>query len=346
MLAALLHDSGRKLRYARNFLQRRLVHTNLQITYRCNFRCRICDFWKEEYRDKPELSAAQAELISEKLDVIGPQVLSIGGGEPLVHKEIVEVVRALSRRHFTAMITNGWFVTEPLARALWQAGMYEISVSVDYADPVKHDAQRGVDGAHARAMRALQILARTRTHPEQRVNMISVVMDDNLGDVESLILASRAMGITYLQTLYSSHRGTKKMRAPARDVSADLLALKGRYPDFVSLGGYVGRMSRALAEGGIGPCYAGRNLCNIDSQGSVTLCIDRLGEPLGNALTDEPREIERRLLEAHRINDCQDCWTSCRGSIETMMYGDERAANIRDYYGMVRPVPLGGRFFS
>lgn len=342
----LLHDPARKLRYGKNFLLRRLVHTNLQITYRCNFRCRICDFWKKEWRGKAQISAAQAEVISQKLDEIGPQVISVGGGEPLVHPEIVEIVRALSRRHFTAMICNGWLVTEELARALWEAGMYEISVSVDYADAKKHDAQRGVEGAHARAMEALRILAKTRVHPEQRVNMITVVMDDNLDDVEPLIIASREMGISYLQTLYSSRRGTKEVRRPPRDVSAHLLALKRQHPDFVSLRGYVGRMSRALAEGGIGPCYAGRNLCNIDSQGNVTLCIDRLDEPVGNILEDDARAIERRLLAAHRKNRCRDCWTSCRGSIETLMYGEERLGNFADYYGMVRPVGLGQSFLA
>jgi MoaA/NifB/PqqE/SkfB family radical SAM enzyme len=282
----------------------------------------------------------EAEVISKKLDSIGPQIISVGGGEPLLHKEIVPVVAALSRRHFTAMICNGWFVTPELARSLWKAGMYEISVSIDYADPKRHDAQRGVDGAHARGLAALEMLIKARVHPEQRVHMISVVMDDNLDEIEPLILLCRKMGITYLLTLYSTMRGAKESRQPSREVSAHLLELKQRYPEFVALRNYTGRITQALEEGGIGPCYAGRNLCNIDSQGNVTLCIDRLDDVLGNIFRDEPAKIERLLLEASSKNNCRQCWTSCRGAIETIMYGNGLATNLRDYLNMVQPIPL------
>lgn len=317
-----------------------MVHVNLQILYNCNFRCGICDFWKEEYRDKGRLSAAEAGIISEKLNGIGPQIISIGGGEPMLHPELVEITRALARHHFPVMITNGSLVTEALARQLWQAGMMEISVSLDYADPAKHDTQRGRAGAFAQGVAALKILHQTRTHPEQRVNMISVIVDDNLDDVEPLIGLSRELGITYLVTLYSHSRGSKPTREATADPGRRLLELKRRHRHFVALRGYLGKFS------GIAPgrCYAGRNLCNIDCRGQVSFCIDRLENPVGNILTYDMREIERRLLESHRTNGCRDCWTSCRGSIESVLYGRQWLLNAWDYYQMTRPVALGGKF--
>ena len=84
---------------------------------------------------------------------------------------------------------------------------------LDYADPAKHDAQRGRTGAFAKAVEALRILHQTRTHPEQRVNMISVIADDNLDDVEPLLGQCRDLGITYLVTQYSHSRGSKPARA-------------------------------------------------------------------------------------------------------------------------------------
>ncbi|MEK7476001.1 MAG: hypothetical protein AAB152_10270 [Candidatus Coatesbacteria bacterium] len=82
-----------------------------------------------------------------------------------------------SRDNFAAMICNGWFVTPEIAKALFSAGMYEISISVDYADPAKHDAQRACPGAFDRAIRALRLLNEARVDPEQRVHMISVVSE-------------------------------------------------------------------------------------------------------------------------------------------------------------------------
>ncbi|MBI5529505.1 MAG: radical SAM protein [Deltaproteobacteria bacterium] len=333
-------EAAKMARYAASFLRKRLVHVNLQLLYDCPMRCRICDFWTDRYRDEPALTARQVETISENLARIGPQIVSIGGGEPLLHPQIVDVVRALGSRHFPVMICNGWFVTPAIARAVFSAGAYEVSVSVDYADPRRHDSQRGVEGAHRRALDALNILNQARSGPWQRVHMITVVMDDNLEEIEPLIRLCRSMGITYLVTLYSDSRGSKETRAVPRDVSARLVALKRRHPEFVALRGYLGKFSESVGSGGIGPCFAGRNLCNIDNRGNVALCIDRMDEPVGNILADDPLVIEERLLSKHESNTCRACWTSCRGSIETLMYGGGAPANLLDYYRMTRPVAI------
>jgi len=337
-------DWTKKVRFARSFMWGRMVHVNLQLLYTCNYRCTICDFWKPNWRHKPLLSVDQTEVISEKLNCLGPQIISIGGGEPMLHPDLVAIVRALARHHFPVMITNGSLVTPELARNLFKAGMVEISVSVDYADPRKHDAQRGVSGAHAKAIEALRVLQENRTHPEQRVNMISVILEDNLQEVEPLIEVCQKLGITYLVTLYSPSRGAKAERPPAAEVSRRLLELKRRYRHFVALRGYLARFTEAVAENGIGPCYAGRNLCNIDCQGDVSLCIDRLEDPVGNILTDDIFVLEQRLLERHKTNQCRDCWTSCRGSIEALRYGQNRLANLIDYYQMTRPVAFKSTF--
>jgi MoaA/NifB/PqqE/SkfB family radical SAM enzyme len=336
-------DVWKKAVFAQRFVRRKLVHLNLQLLYDCNFRCGICDFWKPPYLDRPRLSLEQVRVVGEKLRALGPHVISIGGGEPFMHPELLGIAEALAPDHFLVMITNGWFVTREKAAALWRTGVYEVSVSVDYADPEKHDAQRATRGAHARALEALRLLHETRVHPQQRVNMISVVMDDNVEDIERLVELSARMGLSYLVTLYSHGRGTKARRAGDLELGARLLEIKRRHRHFVALRGYLERFGEALTDG-VGPCRAGRNLWNVDSQGSATLCIDKLDTPVGNVLFDDARTLEARLLEAHRRNDCTGCWTSCRGPIETLMYGGDRLANLADYRELTRDVPLGASF--
>ncbi|HEY9173569.1 MAG TPA: radical SAM protein [Verrucomicrobiae bacterium] len=334
---------GRKLRYAWSFVLGRLVHVNLQILYDCNYRCRICDFWRGGYRDHPRLTLEQAAIISDRLNEIGPQIISIGGGEPLLHPDLEAIARTLARHHFPVLITNGSLVTADKANAMWSAGLMEISVSVDYAESSRHDTQRDCPGAFDQAFRALEILHDTRTHPEQRVHLISVLMDDNLGDLERLIERCEHMGITCLLTLYSHSRGQKPPRPPAMDVSSALLEIKRRRRHFVPLRGYLERFSEA-ATSGAGPCQAGRLLCKIDSQGDVTFCIDRLENPAGNILREAMPGIVRRLRKQWRSNDCRGCWTSCRGSLETLRFGPHRLGNLWDYWQMTRPVPLKGSF--
>jgi MoaA/NifB/PqqE/SkfB family radical SAM enzyme len=344
MIASLTRDTRKKLRYAISFLTRRLVHVNLQVLYVCNYRCRICDFWKAEFRRRPLMAVADAEVISEKLNRIGPQIISIGGGEPLLHPHLVDIVRVLSRHHFPVMITNGSLITPQNAQALFGAGMAEISVSVDYAEAARHDTQRGIPGAFDQAVEALRVLHASRTHPEQRVHMISVIMDDNLAEVEPLLHLCQRLGITYLVTLYSHGRGDKLRRLISDGVSQHLLQLKRQHRHFVALRGYLARFSAAVRQGGIGPCYAGRNLCNIDSAGNVSFCIDRLDDPVENILRDDILGIVQRLRARQRTNDCRACWTSCRGSIEALMYGRQPWLSLLDYWRMTRPVALRGTF--
>ncbi len=342
MLPSIVSEKHKKARYVYSFLKKKLVHTNLQLLYECNFRCTICDFWKERYKQSPRLSLSDIEIISQKLQTIGPQIISIGGGEPLLHPDIVPIVKTLAKRHFPVMICNGWYVEPALAKELFKVGIYEVSISVDYKTPQKHDNQRGREGAFERAIKALQVLNESRVSAHQRVHMISVVMEDNVEDIEPLIQLCRKIGITYLLTLYSDSRGAKQNRGPGRDrdVTNHLLKLKRKYKEFVALRGYVSHFSTAVKNGGIDPCYAGKNLCNIDSQGDVSLCIDRLETVVGNILTDNMVDLEDRLLSSHQNNSCKECWTSCRGSIETLMYGKNIAANLFDYYTMTRRVGL------
>jgi len=336
-----LHENMKRLRYGYSFMRKKLIHLNLQLLYTCNFKCKICDFWHEPYNKYPQLSLDNIRTIAEKLKPISPLVISIGGGEPLIHKDIVEITKVLAKDNFPVMICNGWYVTPEIAKDLFSAGMYEISISVDFADAEKHDGQRGKQGAFDRALYALKTLHENRTEPHQRVHMISVIMDDNIDDIEKLILMSKDMGITFLNTFYSNCRGSKENRASFTNIRNKLLVLKNKYPEYVTLPGYIERLAEIDGEKkGIFPCYAGKNLFNIDSQGNVTRCIDRLEEQAGNILTDDISVLKKKLLEFHKNNDCGECWTSCRGSIETLMYGNGRLDNYKSYYHITKSVPI------
>lgn len=331
-----IKEEVKKIKYAWSFLQKKMVHVNLQLLYDCNFRCTICDFWKEPYRNCERLSLEDIKIISEKLKKTGPQIISIGGGEPLLHQDITSIVKVLSEDHFPVMICNGWFMTPEIAKSLFQSGMYEISISLDYATAEKHDRQRGKKGAFDHAVQALKILNENRIYPHQRVHMISVIMDDNLEEIEKLIQLAKKIGVTYLVTLYSNNRGKKSNRTPNLDTSKHLLYLKKKFPEFVALRGYIGKFSEAIENNGIGPCHAGSNLMNIDSRGNATFCIDHLENPAGNILKDDLVDIVNNLKLQQQNNQCRDCWTSCRGSIETLMYGKDKFYNILDYYRMAK----------
>jgi len=331
-----LHYQYRCLRLGAGFLTGRMFHCNLQVTYRCNFRCRICDFWKTEPDPAEELALDDIRHIGRQLNRLGTLIISLAGGEPLMREDLFDIIAALNQaNHFPILITNGWFVDETVARDILRAGLQEISVSVDYRDPARHDAQRGRPGAWDRAVRALELLNRHRPDRRNRVHLITVLMDDNLEDVEPLIRLARDLGVTYMVNLYSWNRGTKPPRLPGSRVTERLLALKKQYPQFVTLTTYIEHLDEAIARGGVGNCQAGRILMNVDPHGRVARCTETLGEPVGNILADDVLALRDRLLERQRSRPCAQCWTSCRGFAESMGMPPRRR-QFREFYHSVR----------
>jgi radical SAM protein with 4Fe4S-binding SPASM domain len=253
----------------------------------------------------------------------------------MIRKDLLDIIRILAKKHFPIMITNGWYITDENARNLWEAGLQEISVSVDYADPEKHDRQRGMKGSFDRAIAALEFLNKSRPTPRNRVHMISVLMEDNVDDIENLILLSKKIGVTYMINLYSYQRGKKNERLPRQELTRHLLNLKKKYPHFVSLTAYLNRIDDAIHDGGIGNCQAGKYYMNIDNYGNVARCTEMTDMPVGNILREEPESIKNKLYAAQRKNACAQCWTSCRGWAESM-HGSHRLQTWKEFYISVK----------
>ena len=195
-----------------NQFRRKFAHCNLHITHRCNFRCQICDYWKRAHDPAEELSLDEIRLVSAKLKRHGPMAVSVAGGEPMLRSDIHDIIGVLADDgHMPHMTTNGWFIDATAARDIHRAGLEEAYVSLDYADPARHDAQRGRDGAWDRAVRALELL-RKHCPRGHRVHIVTVLMHDNLADIEGVLGIAKEVGATVFVTLYSAMRGSRPSR--------------------------------------------------------------------------------------------------------------------------------------
>ena len=307
----------RKFGVIASYVRRRPIWCTWQVTYRCNFRCDMCSYWSTPH-DKPEQSLAAFETGSHKLaDGIGNLMISLAGGEPLLRDDIVDIVGILSARHLPMVTTNGWLATKEKARAMWQAGLYGVSVSLDFANADRHDKGRGVKGAFDRAVQALDHFSSTREKSRQKVNLMTVLRHDNLDEIESLIkLAAENHAYFMLQPYCEMKTGDTKF-TPARDAATKLLELKKLYPNFLSNTEFIRRFPQA-AESEVPGCVAGRSFFNIDTNGDISRCVEFRNQPIANLARDDVVEIMRRLRKAHRTNDCNACWYNCRGEIEVM----------------------------
>ena len=288
------------------------------MTYRCNFRCRFCHYWCDPMGQKPEPTVADYAVGARKLAAYGTLLISLAGGEPLLRRDVPEIVAEIGRYHFPFVTTNGWFVTPDVARGLMGAGAWGVSVSIDYADPARHDAARNMPGAWAQAWRAVELLSAARVHEFQRVNVIAVLMEDNIDDLPKLLaLAARREAYFMVQPYGFRKTGARSHEHQDGAVAPRLLELRRRHANFLSNPYYLSQFDKFL-DGGVGGCRAGKAFFNIDSTGDIAICVERRNQPVANLYRDGAGLIRRRLRAAAAGNRCTDCWYNCRGEVESL----------------------------
>lgn len=311
-----LSTFGKKLRLVRAYLGRRPVWCAWQVTYRCNFRCRICGYWKEPHSPAEELTVEQFQQGADNLARSGSMLINLAGGEPLLRDDLEGIVAALARRHFPFLTTNGFRLTEDRARALWQAGMWGASVSLDYAD-ARHDEQRGVKGAFAQAVAAIEMFRDTRTAPHQRVNVMAVLTAGNQDHLEPVVALAQRMGVNFMVQPYGILKTGEESHRPEAPVSDMLLDLRRRYGGFLSNPYFLERFDAFLG-GGVDGCLAGRVTFNIDERGRVAKCVEDRSRPVGSVVDTPMPELVARLRERWHENTCKACWYNCRGEVEAL----------------------------
>jgi SynChlorMet cassette radical SAM/SPASM protein ScmF len=118
--------------------------------------------------------------------------VKLTGGEPLLHPDFMHMVDYLCEKGVRlTMETNGTLVTPEIARYLVEKSTLDfISISLDGATAVSHDAFRGVKGSFERTMRGLQNLVDVGYHPQ----IIMSLHTGNINEIEQLVLLVQGIG--------------------------------------------------------------------------------------------------------------------------------------------------------
>jgi len=311
-----LREQMRDLRFAVGVVQRKPFQVLLQVTNRCNMKCNFCDFWPNGAAPREELTADDFRKLAAQLAELGTFLVSIEGGEPFVRPDLLDIVRAFAARHIPLLYTNGWYVDERNARALWDAGLAQVGVSIDYATAEKHDRRRALNGAFERAWRAIALLRDSAPHGQKQVHVMTVLMDDNLDDLEPLLERSAREGVGHCATLLST-RGFR--RAPGASMPHDgerIAALWAKHSHFRMFGDYIRGIAPFLAGEAMPQCHAGEQSFNVDHLGNVSACIEKIDHSFGNVRDESIASIHAKMRGA--AGDCQDCWTACRGFAQAL----------------------------
>ncbi|QCX74247.1 Antilisterial bacteriocin subtilosin biosynthesis protein AlbA [Streptomyces sp. YIM 121038] len=160
-------------------------------TYACPLRCSHC-YSESGRRPSRQLGPEAMLRVADALASLGPRVVALSGGEPLVVRGVFEVAQRLRAAGVKLSInTSGWVMNRALAERLADH-FDEVIVSLDGATSEVHDRIRGREGSFERVLAALTLLdevaAERSTADRGRLcfGVDCVVIRSNFGQLEDI----------------------------------------------------------------------------------------------------------------------------------------------------------------
>ena len=162
---------------------------------RCNLDCGYCNEY-DDFSAPVPLDEMQRRI--DHLHRLGTTLITISGGEPLLHPELDEVIRHIRRCGIMAgMITNGYLLTAERIQRLNRAGLEHLQISIDNVKPddVSKKSLKVLD-------KKLQLLAE---HAEFHVNINSVVGGGVRNPWDAYTIGRRAVELGFSSTVGIIH---------------------------------------------------------------------------------------------------------------------------------------------
>ena len=244
--------------------------TTFILTHRCNFRCAYCDI-PDAAGD--EMSTAEFCRAIDELAAIGLARASFSGGEALLRRDAVAIIRHAHARGLTTSLNSNAWLTESRLDDL-DGALDMLVISLDGTEDT-HDLVRGRRGSFARVMKVLDA-ARARGIATATITVLS---HQNLDVVDRVLaLAARHGFFAYFQPAYTDcfeHRAGLDPALGSRvlaDISDQLRRAKAAGLPVGASEGFLQRLERGPAFGDCSTCTAGRYFATVMPDGTMVPC--------------------------------------------------------------------------
>lgn len=285
---------------------KKLFSLHIEVTKKCNARCNFCDYWKNKGNEK---RLDDYSLIVKKFD---PLHITITGGEPLLRRDLENIIHGITSKNrfvYINCITNGILLNEDRAKRLWNAGLTQLSISLDFPDS-RHEAMRNVTGLwkHIRGL--------IKTLPLTEIDNLcfnTIIMKDNIDYLRDIIMLAHDYGWKVSFSTYNpfknknfSHKLDLNLIHRLEDAIAEIIYLKRKFRNITNSDYYLLKIPEYIKLGGIQGCTAGIKWAHITPNGFVRRCSEK--EILGHWTEYD----HRKTLPTK----CTECWYACRGESE------------------------------
>ncbi len=274
---------------------------------RCNARCEFCDYWKTPAKARDTENVDFAAIAAH----FRPMLITFTGGEPTLRKDleqIVSSVRNAAPLMYLQMITHGGLLSPERAISLWEAGIDQFNISLDYLDE-RHDNARGIPGLTSKIMRNIPLMKQAGIGS---IRFNTVMKSDNLDQLMPIVLrAAELDGGVNFSVYTDSKNGNrsflfgKQQQSELEDVVKRLIDYKRSNPGVISNSDYYLEQIPRYVSGEMNePCESGTTTIHIDPHGMVRRC------------PDFPADGPWQSYKGYEPIDCNACYYACRGEAQ------------------------------
>ncbi len=303
---------GRKMivRGIRNKLQNKPLSVSFEITHSCTANCWHCN-WGGPIKETRLSADEYAEICRE----LRPVVSHISGGEPLARGDVYEIVDKMTTDGglpWMIVVTNASNLTPERFFKLKDAGMHQLSVSLDFPDE-RHDEFRRIPNLFKHMGEVLPELARRTGKDDISLNVC--ITSWNYQDIPDLAEKAKEWGLPINFSVYSHLRvqdrdglvqGDNGLGTLKEKIEQVIDMQKRGYPIYTSPR-VMWKYYSFLTEGGISGCQAGRNFLVINPDGRLTPCA------MVMAYFDKQEDMFENFTKQ---NTCDACYISTRANTE------------------------------
>jgi MoaA/NifB/PqqE/SkfB family radical SAM enzyme len=265
---------------------------------RCNLACTYCNEFDDFSKPVP---IEEMYRRIDKLGALGTAVVTISGGEPLMHPELDDVIRRIRHNGMIAgLITNGYLLVAERIQRLNRAGLEWLQISIDNVNPddVSKKSLKVLD-------KKLQLLAE---HADFHVNINSVVGSGIRHPQDALVIGKRAIELGFTSTIGIIHDGSGQLQPlgeEERRIYHEMKSLEKR--SFTRVNAFQDNIAQGLANDW--RCRAGGRYLYICEYGLVHYCSQQRGYP-GVPLAGYTREDLKREYFSEK-SCAPHCTVSC-----------------------------------
>ncbi len=237
----------------------------------------------------------------DKLAALGTSVITISGGEPLLHPELDEIIHRIRNRGMIAgLITNGYLLVAERVQRLNRAGLEWLQISIDNVTPdeVSKKSLKVLD-------KKLELLAE---HADFHVNINSVVGGGVKNPQDALTIGKRALGLGFSSTIGIIHDGSGQLQ-PLNDeevrVYDEMKSMEKS--SFTRINGFQDNIAQGRPNQW--RCRAGARYLYICEDGLVHYCSQQRGYPAIPLEKYTTEDIRREYLSEKGC--APNCTVSC-----------------------------------